>query len=40
VAGNAGEFTVWVDEAKVIEKQAGRFPEPKEIVEAVRARGA
>lgn len=39
MAGNAGEFTVWVDEAKVIEKQGGRFPEPKEIIEAVRAHG-
>jgi len=39
VPGNAGEFTVWVDEAKVVEKRWGRFPDAKEIVEAVRAHG-
>ena len=37
VAGDAGEFTVWVDDAKVVEKRWGRFPDAKEIVEAVRA---
>ena len=35
VVGNTGELSVWVDDTKVIEKQ-GRFPEPKEIVAAVR----
>jgi predicted Rdx family selenoprotein len=38
VVGNSGEFTVWVDDAKVSEKQWAKFPEPKEVVEAVRAR--
>jgi len=38
VVGNSGEFTVWVDGAKVSEKQGARFPDPKEVVEAVRAR--
>jgi predicted Rdx family selenoprotein len=38
VVGNSGEFTVWLDDAKVIEKQSGKFPEPGEVVAAVRAR--
>ena len=35
--GSSGELSVWVDDTKVIEKQ-GKFPEPKDIVAAVRAR--
>jgi hypothetical protein len=38
VVGSPGELSVWVGDAKVIEKQSGRFPEPKEVVAAVRAR--
>ena len=38
VVGDSGEFTVWVDDAKVSEKRWARFPEPKDVVEAVRAR--
>jgi predicted Rdx family selenoprotein len=38
IVGNPGEFTVWVDDAKVSEKQMARFPDPKDVVEAVRAR--
>ena len=37
VTGNAGEFTVWVDGVNVIEKQHGKFPEPGDVVAAVRA---
>lgn len=37
VVGSSGELSVWVDDVKVIEKQ-GKFPEPREIVAAVRAR--
>jgi len=37
VVGNPGEFSVWLDDAKIIEKQGGRFPEPKDVVAAVRA---
>jgi predicted Rdx family selenoprotein len=37
VVGSSGEFTVWVDDAKVIEKQWARFPDPKDVIEAVRA---
>jgi predicted Rdx family selenoprotein len=37
VVGGSGEFTVWVDDAKVIEKQWGRFPEPRDVSAAVRA---
>jgi hypothetical protein len=40
VAGDLGEFTVWVDDAKVVEKRWGRFPDTKDIVEAVRSHGA
>lgn len=39
VVGNSGEFTVWVDRAKVAEKTAGKFPEPAFVVAAVRAAG-
>jgi hypothetical protein len=34
--GNSGEFTVWVGGKKVAEKTAGRFPEPANVVDAVR----
>jgi len=37
IVGNSGEFTVWVDSAKVAEKTMGRFPEPESVVAAVRA---
>jgi hypothetical protein len=36
--GSSGEFTVWVDDAKVAEKKWGRFPAPEDVVAAVRAR--
>jgi hypothetical protein len=35
--GSSGEFTVWVDGAKVAEKKWGRFPAPDDVVQAVRA---
>ena len=35
--GGSGEFTVWVDQAKVAEKKWGRFPAPEDVVQAVRA---
>jgi hypothetical protein len=35
--GGSGEFTVWVGEHKVAEKQWGRFPAPEDVVTAVRA---
>lgn len=37
VVGGSGEFTVWVDAAKVAEKTMGKFPEPSAVVAAVRA---
>jgi len=37
VVGSSGEFTVWVDGNKVAEKSAGKFPEPSDVVAAVRA---
>lgn len=37
VVGNPGEFTVWVGETKVAEKDRGMFPEPSAVVTAVRA---
>jgi predicted Rdx family selenoprotein len=38
VVGSSGEFTVWVDDAMVSEKRAAKFPEPNDVVAAVRAR--
>ncbi len=40
VVGRSGEFTVWVDDVKVAEKSGARFPEPGDVVAAVRARAA
>lgn len=40
IVGGSGEFTVWVDDAKVSEKQWGRFPDPVAVVAAVRGRTA
>lgn len=37
VIGDAGEFTVWVGDAKVSEKHWGKFPEPGDVIAAVRA---
>lgn len=34
--GDPGEFTVWVNDTKVIEKVGGRFPDPAEILAAVQ----
>lgn len=39
VVGNSGEFTVWVGDRKIAEKSGGRFPEPVDVVAAVRAAG-
>jgi predicted Rdx family selenoprotein len=36
VPGGSGELSVWVDGAQVIAKQGARFPEPAEVVAAVR----
>lgn len=35
--GSSGEFTVWVDGNKVAEKKWMRFPDPGDVVTAVRA---
>ena len=35
--GNSGEFTVWVDDKMVAEKKWGRFPDPGDVVAAVKA---
>jgi predicted Rdx family selenoprotein len=35
--GSSGEFTVWVGDAKVAEKKWGRFPDPADVVTAVRS---
>jgi hypothetical protein len=34
--GGSGEFTVWVDGKKVAEKKWMRFPDPGDVVAAVR----
>jgi hypothetical protein len=38
VIGNSGEFTVWVDGAKVADKAGGAFPDPGAVVASVRAK--
>jgi predicted Rdx family selenoprotein len=38
--GNAGEFTVWVEGVKVVDKAGGKFPEPAEIIAAVERAAA
>lgn len=35
--GSSGEFTVWVDDKMVAEKKWGRFPDPGDVVAAVKA---
>jgi hypothetical protein len=35
--GGSGEFTVWLDDKLVAEKKLGRFPEPADVVAAVKA---
>ena len=37
VVGSSGEFTIWVDGKQILEKRRSKFPEPREIVDAVRA---
>lgn len=34
--GASGEFTVWVDDRKVSEKTWSGFPDPDDVVDAVR----
>jgi hypothetical protein len=36
LVGGSGEFTVWVDDKMVAEKSWGRFPDPEDVVDAVR----
>jgi predicted Rdx family selenoprotein len=36
MVGSPGEFTVWVDNEKVAEKDWRGFPEPDDVVDAVR----
>ena len=37
IVGSPGEFTVWLDDAKVADKATtGRFPDPAEVVAAIR----
>jgi len=38
--GTSGEFTVWVGDKMVAEKRWGRFPDPADVVAAVRAANA
>jgi len=37
VVGNSGEFTVWVGDKQVAEKRWGRFPDPSDVIAAVKA---
>ncbi len=36
VVGSSGEFTVWLDDKKVVDKAGGRFPTPEDVVAALR----
>jgi predicted Rdx family selenoprotein len=36
IVGTSGEFTVWVDDQKVAEKSWRGFPDPDDVVDAVR----
>lgn len=38
--GSSGEFTVWVDDRKVAEKTWSGFPDPDDVVDAVREASA
>lgn len=35
--GSSGEFTVWVGDKQVAEKKWGRFPDPADVIAAVKA---
>lgn len=35
--GGSGEFTIWVDDKLVAEKKMGMFPDPADVVAAVKA---
>ncbi|HSX22918.1 MAG TPA: hypothetical protein VLE97_09115 [Gaiellaceae bacterium] len=35
--GDRGEFSIWIDDQKIAEKAAGRYPEPADVVAAARA---
>ena len=36
VVGGSGEFTIWVDGKMVTQKTGWRFPDPSDVVAAVR----
>lgn len=36
VVGQSGEFTVWVGDKMVVEKVFSHFPDPEDVVDAVR----
>jgi predicted Rdx family selenoprotein len=36
VVGRSGEFTVWLDETLIAEKEFSGFPDPDDVVDAVR----
>ncbi|HEY6176770.1 MAG TPA: hypothetical protein VIX73_20075 [Kofleriaceae bacterium] len=40
VPGDSGELSVWIGGARIIAKQGAKFPDPDEVVAAVRAHGA
>jgi hypothetical protein len=37
VPGNPGELSVWIGDAQIVAKQGAKFPEPGDVVAAVRA---
>lgn len=40
VAGSPGELSVWIGDAQIIAKQGARFPDPADVVAAIRAHRA
>jgi hypothetical protein len=38
VVGGSGEFTIWLEGEKLIEKTGWTFPDPTEVVAKVRAK--
>jgi hypothetical protein len=40
IVGRSGEFTVWLDDKLIAEKEFSGFPDPDDVVDAVREASA
>ena len=36
IKGNSGEFTIWLDGQKIVEKTGQQFPSPEAVIAAIR----